>query len=266
MAPKVSVNICCYNSEKFIKETIESVLAQTFGNLEVVIIDDGSKDATGEIIKSYQDERIKYFYQDNRGLAAARNRAIAESTGEYLALLDHDDLWETEKLKEQVALLESDPGIGLVFSDAYIVDANNKEIGRFFDLHAPHRGRVVDQLIRDNFIPCLTAVMRKNRLSAAGEFRTDLALAEEYDYFLRFSLLTDFDYVARPLARYRLHPDNASKDLEKMYDEEVECLKAIGRSPVNLLTKAAVIKQLAKKRIAHLLVSINLIRSRGLPA
>ncbi len=220
MPPKVSVNICCYNSERFIKETIESVLAQAFGDFEVVIINDGSTDSTEEIINRFTDRRIRYFYQDNKGLSAARNTAISLSKGDYIALLDHDDVWDAEKLELQVKFLEENPSVGVLFSDGYLVDENNRVSGRFFKTRRPYRGDVLKNLIDEYCIVCSTVIARRSLLSGKDLFRVDLEIAEEYDLFLRLASVTKFDYIDKPLARYRLHPQNRSRDTGKLFQEE----------------------------------------------
>ena len=102
--PKISVNIPCYNSAAFIRETLESVLNQTYRDFEVIVMDDGSGDETGKIVKSFSDSRVKYFYKNNEGLSETRNKGIAASSGEYIAFIDHDDLWLPEKLEKQMEL------------------------------------------------------------------------------------------------------------------------------------------------------------------
>ena len=96
--PSVSVIIPVYNSSKWIEKTIESVLCQTYGDLETVIVDDGSTDDTAEIVKKYKNRAVRYFYQKNKGVSAARNKGIEVAGGKYIALLDHDDLWMPEKI------------------------------------------------------------------------------------------------------------------------------------------------------------------------
>jgi len=219
VASKVSVNICCYNSERFIKETIESVLAQTFNDFEVIIINDGSIDLTEEIIKKFNDSRVHYFYQENKGLSVSRNEAISLSKGEFIALLDHDDLWEPEKLKLQVEFLDKNPAIGIVSSDGYTISEDNKILKRFSKNSRPYRGKVLNQLIKEYWIVCSTVMMRRELLNKSDWFRPDLEIAEEYDLFLRLALITEFDYIDKPLAKYRLHRENKSKDLEKLFRE-----------------------------------------------
>ena len=120
--PKVSVNITCFNSEKFIRETLSSVLSQTYGDFEVIVMDDGSTDGTGSIVKSFSDARIKYFYKKNEGLAETRNKAFEASGGEYIAFLDHDDIWQPDNLQIKVDILRQNPDCSLVYSYPILID------------------------------------------------------------------------------------------------------------------------------------------------
>lgn len=221
MSPKVSVNICCYNGEKFIKDAIESVRKQTFDDFEIIFINDGSTDSTKEVIKKIDDPRIRYFYQEHTGLGAARNKAIEFSRADYIAFLDCDDIWEPEKLELQVKVLDDDPEIGLVHSDGYTVTEDNRIIGRFFQTRHPVRGYMIEDLIKDYRIACSAAVIRKGLLNKIGYFRNDFKVSEEYDLFLRMSLVARFDYIDKVLIRYRLHPDNISRNTERLFGEGV---------------------------------------------
>lgn len=122
----VSIIMPCYNGEKFIKETIESVLAQTYTSWELLIIDDGSKDSSVDIIKSYQqDQRIKLIQQANAGSAAARNNGIRQSKGQYMALLDSDDLWLPEFLEKQVNFMKEKKAVCVCCSYSRIDEDSN---------------------------------------------------------------------------------------------------------------------------------------------
>jgi len=219
------VIIPVYNAEKFIKETIESVLEQTYQDFEIIIIDDGSTDKSAEVIKSFDDKRIIYTYQKNQGVSATRNIGILKSNGEYIALLDHDDLWLPEKLERQIPILESNSNVGLVYSDCYIIALNGNILGRNFKDHRPHRGKVLPDLFLDNFIPCLTAVIRKNILNHTKFFNPELSIAEEYDLFLRIARSYEIEYIDLPLAEYRIHETNFSKDAVSAYEEENTLVK-----------------------------------------
>ena len=123
--PKVSVIIPIYNAEKFISGTIESVIAQTYQDWEIIAVDDGSTDKTPEILTKYKKKlssNLQVITQENSGVSIARNKGIPAARGEYIAFLDHDDLWTPEKLEKQVKLLDSNKELGLVYSDSYVID------------------------------------------------------------------------------------------------------------------------------------------------
>src|SRR3990170_3473675 len=147
---KVSVIIPAYNSARFLPEAIESVLAQTYKDYGIIVIDDGSTDNTKETLEPYFD-KIKYIYQQNQGAASARNTAIRHSQGEYIAFLDADDVWLPEKLHIQVEYLNNNPGIAMVYSpsvtiseDGGLTDKKNKNMGL-------PSGDVFDMLFLRNF-------------------------------------------------------------------------------------------------------------------
>ena len=120
--PVVSAIIPTYNFGRFLGEAIQSVLDQTFTDFELIVVDDGSTDDTREVVGSFNDSRIRYIYQENRGLPAARNTGIKASRGEYIAFLDSDDIWLTQNLELKVKSLDSHPDAGLVCSDGYNFD------------------------------------------------------------------------------------------------------------------------------------------------
>jgi glycosyltransferase involved in cell wall biosynthesis len=227
--PKISVNIPVFNDEKYIRQTLDSVLGQTFSDLEVVIVDDGSTDGTAAIIKGYRDPRLKYYYQRNQGIGAARNRALKESSGEYIAFLDHDDLWLPAKLEKQMALLEKDSSLGLVFCDTTFFN----DRGDMYSIYAdrkPPRGRVFDEILSWYFLSCETVVIRQAVLAQVGEFPPQMMMAEEYDLFLRIAYKYPIDYVDEPLAKYRIHEKNYSwgKELQAI-EEEAEAVRNLRR-------------------------------------
>ena len=225
--PKVSVNIPCYNSGRFIKETLESVLAQTYGGFEVIVLDDGSTDDTAGIVKSFSDTRIKYFYQENAGLAETRNKAIALSSGEYIAFLDHDDLWLPEKLEKQMDFLEKNTGTGLLFSDFYLLKDGRREKTTYFGNCAPKRGHIFENLLFDEatFICISTTVMRRDIFDKIGYFKKEFKSGEECDLFLRVAKDYELDYIDEPLAAYRLHPGNFSNRKEIYIKEAFDILR-----------------------------------------
>jgi glycosyltransferase involved in cell wall biosynthesis len=217
---KISVNIPVYNDEKYVRETLKSVLDQTFKDIEVIVIDDGSADRTGEIVGSFKDPRLKYYYQDNSGIGAARNTAISKSAGEYIAFLDHDDLWLPEKLEKQMALFENNPRLGLVFCDATLFN-EKRDLYRMYASRKPPRGMVFRELLADYFLSLDTVVIRRSVLEDVGLFPSHMMMAEECDLFLRIAYKYPFDYIDEPLARYRVHKKNYShgRDLQGIMEE-----------------------------------------------
>lgn len=208
--PKVSVVIPAYNCERFISDAIESILRQSYKDYEIVIVDDGSTDKTAEIIKQYNNEKIKYIYQTNGGPAKARNTGIFNSKGEYIAFLDQDDAWLTNKLKLQVEVLENNNRVGLVYTDIYIVrdDVFNNSTLKFrrsFQIRPPQRGKVLKDLFLENFIPTSSVMVHRECFEKIGMFDLSLPPIEDYDRWLRISAQYDIDYIDKPLVKYRDH-------------------------------------------------------------
>lgn len=215
--PKVSVVIPTYNTARFVGAAVESVLAQTFEDFEVIIVDDGSTDNTREIIARFVDPRIRYVYQENQERSAARNAGIRLARGEYIAFLDADDVWLPEKLALQVSLLETLPAVGLVYTGAYVM-----EHGRIFtEQKGKHRGRVVKPLLAvDNIVAgsgC-TPMVRRECFDQVGLFDqvSSVIPCEDWDMWLRIAMKYEFDYVPQPLAKCRVHSANTMKQAERM--------------------------------------------------
>ncbi|PIZ44424.1 hypothetical protein COY31_02670, partial [Candidatus Wolfebacteria bacterium CG_4_10_14_0_2_um_filter_39_18] len=157
---RVSIIIPAYNAASFIGDSVRSALTQTYPNKEIVVVDDGSTDDTRAILEEYiKSGQIKYFYQENKGPAAARNLGIKNSSGEFIAFLDADDVWLPEKLKKQIDLFKN-PKVGLVYSDMEFFGdkfpfKKYSEMTKGF-----YRGEAMRELIKRNFIPISSVVLR----------------------------------------------------------------------------------------------------------
>lgn len=208
----VSVIIPTYNGSRFISETIQSALDQTYKNLEVIVINDGSVDNTKDIVEDFIkiDSRVRLINQSNSGVSAARNRGIENSRGEYIALLDHDDLWLPDKLEKQLSLFMEN--IVLVYSNATAYDTKQNIK---YPIHNPKNfrsGKVIKYLSKANFIPCLTAVIKKSVLLRLDYmFDENMFMIEEYDLFIRLSLIGDFNFIPETTAIYKIHGNNEHK-------------------------------------------------------
>ncbi|OEU66617.1 MAG: hypothetical protein BBJ57_02480 [Desulfobacterales bacterium PC51MH44] len=209
--PKVSVIIPVYNGESYIAEAIESALTQTYRNFEIIVVNDGSTDSSYEKIKPYLPF-VKYIFQENQGVAAARNTAIKYSSGEFIAFLDQDDVWIAEKLELQVDYLLHNPDVGLVHSNMSYINEEGKLIEREFDFPSRIAGRCFGELFIKNKIAILTVFLRRDCLDRVGLFNVQFSGVDDYDLLLRVSRYYPVGYINQFLAGYRLHGSNTSRD------------------------------------------------------
>ncbi|GAB1545032.1 glycosyltransferase [Scytonema sp. NUACC21] len=217
--PKISVIIPAYNAEKTIRATIDSVLEQTFRDFELIIINDGSTDNTLELLHSIQDARLKIFSYANSGLPVARNRGLARATSEYIAFLDADDLWASDKLELQLLTLEQNPEAGVAYSWTYFMDVDEQGNPVSF-LPSPSYcfvGDVYKNLLVSDFIHSgSNTLIRKEAIESAGEFDSTLKSCEDWDYWLRLAAQWDFVPVFKHQIFYRRTPGAMSSKVEVM--------------------------------------------------
>ena len=216
--PLVSVIMPSYNHERYISEAIESVLNQTFTDFELIIIDDASKDESKQIIESYRkkDDRIKAIFHDrNMGVERTANDGIELANGKFIALFASDDVWLPEKLEEQLKVFQRDPQVGLVYSDAYIInERKNNEVTKFSDTSTFYRGDIYKKLLcaDSKFIPGLTIMVKKECFDRVGLQDPETHGIGDYDMLLRITKEYNVDFVDKPLAKYRQHSSNISLD------------------------------------------------------
>jgi len=222
--PTVSVIMNCLNCERYLREAIDSVFAQTYEDWEIIFWEDkASKDNSEKIAKSY-GSKLRYFRSDvSMPLYGSRNLAVQKARGKYIAILDCDDIWLPAKLEEQTALLERDDGIGLVYSDAFIFNEKGKE-RRKSEIHKPYRGNIFSELLLCNFINTQTVVIRREAFDSMDHwFDGRLIMAGDYDAYLRISYRWKVDYVDKPLARYRVHGNSKSwREGRKLLSAELD--------------------------------------------
>ncbi|BAT55521.1 glycosyl transferase family 2 [Nostoc sp. NIES-3756] len=221
--PLVSVIIPAYNAEKYIYETLKSVINQTYKNLEILVVNDGSQDRTKEIVKAIaqQDHRIKLLEQANSGVAAARNLAIAKSQGEFIAPIDADDIWYPENLEKQVqCFLNSDNNVGLVYSWSIDIDEQGLPTGCI--RAANIEGNVYKTLICHNFIGNASAsLIRRSYLEKVGGYNCKLKEqnaqgCEDWELYLRIAEHYQFRVVPEFFIGYRKIIDSMSRDFRRM--------------------------------------------------
>jgi len=223
--PTISVIIPVYNGEKTIKQTIESVLNQTFRDFELLIINDGSQDATLEIIQAINDERIQVFSYQNSGVSASRNRALTKAKGEFISFIDADDLWTPNKLELQLKALQDNPQAAVAYSWSDWID----ESGQFLRSggHITVNGKAYEKLLLRDFIESgSNPLIRKQALDEVGCFEQSVTPAEDWDMWLRLAARYEFVTVEVPQILYRISPNSASFNIVKM---EAGSLKVIER-------------------------------------
>ncbi len=211
MAPLVSINLCCYNGEKYLDETLRSIVSQTFSDWELVVINDGSTDNTEVIVNTYREQGFPIIYhsQPNAGLGAARNKAIELSGGRLIAFIDQDDLWLPDKLARQVPLFE-DLEVGLVYCDTIFFN-NRGDTQRFYEKKGFYTGNCFRQLLSQYFLSLETVVIRRSALNSLDEwFDVRFSMIEEGDLFRRIAYHWKLAMVAEPLAKWRVHADSWS--------------------------------------------------------
>ena len=222
----ISVIIPVYNSEKTIQETLKSVLNQTFSDFEVIVINDGSQDSTLDIISSIQDSRIKVFSYPNAGISASRNRGISQASGEFIAFLDHDDLWTPDKLESQLRALQENPQAAVAYSWTDLIDEASQFIKPYS--HLSVTGNVHEKLLVSNFLKTASnPLIRKEALIQLGGFDQSICGPEDWDLFLRLAAHYHFVAVPRPQVLYRMITGSASTNV---FRQEVESLKVIERA------------------------------------
>lgn len=227
MKPSVSINLCCYNSEKYLRETLQSIVNQTYKDWELVIINDGSSDSTESIIFEFIDQGypIIYYYQENKGLGASRNRAIEFSQGKYIAFIDHDDIWLPQKLEKQIPLFEKKPKVGLVFSDDILFNNKGIQKRRLTGRGKFYRGHVFKELLNNYFISMPTSVIKRETLFSLSEWFDDrFQLIEEVDLFIRIAHDWEVDYVDEALSLYRVHKNSSTWSKKELLPYEYEIM------------------------------------------
>lgn len=211
-SPLVSVIIPSYNRAAFICRAVESALSQTYSHLEVIVVDDGSKDNTKDALKPFLS-KIKYIYQENRGNAAARNKGLENARGKYVAFLDSDDSWLNDKVARQTAFLEEHADHAFVYCGNYFIDENGQNVGT--RLLQKGEEQTFDNLFIKNRILSLSLVLvRKSALDEVGWLDERLRQSPDYDLYLKLAKKYPYGCIDEPLCRYQLHSGNIRGNLE----------------------------------------------------
>lgn len=225
--PKVSVIIPTYNRRDYVQEAIDSVLAQTYTDYEVIVVDDGSTDHTGEVLQARYGEGIRYKWQKNQGESQARNEGLSLSQGEYVAFLDSDDLWLPHKLARQLSELTLHPDVDMVFSQAWMIDEQGCRVQNMAPLGSslsPADYRYDALCVQNGIVGPSTVIIRRRLLDEVGGFNTAIRFGEDWDLWIRVAAASCIHFIPEVLACIRRHqgsqcyfPD-PEKNLKRLSD------------------------------------------------
>lgn len=225
--PKVSVCIATYNQARYLPQALQSVLAQTMQDFEIIICDDGSTDNTSKVVQQIDDPRLRYVrHEQNVGIAENRNRCLALAGGEYIAWLDSDDVYHPTMLAVQSKALNDNPQVGLAHSAFEVIDTNGR---RLSDWPLPFAQDVIEsgadafkELILANYITAPTVLVRRACHEQAGPYDSTIGrTGTDWEMWLRIALRTDLAYTATPLAQYRQHTESIT--MSRGYNERLQC-------------------------------------------
>ncbi|MBI5733018.1 glycosyltransferase [Candidatus Jorgensenbacteria bacterium] len=209
--PLVSILIAAYNAERYIKETLDSGLAQSYSNIEIVVVDDGSTDKTAALVQSYSDSRIRYIYQKNKGIIGVRNRLLKEARGEYITYLDSDDIYLKDKVLEEVKFLEAHLEYMAVYCDLrYFFDGAPNKLYRH--RYTFHSGDIFSELLKKQFITNTTLMLRRSVIDKIGFYSETIGTVEDWSYFIKMARVGfKFGFLDKDLVRFRLRWDNNTR-------------------------------------------------------
>jgi len=227
--PKVDIIIPAYNAARYLPAAIESVEAQTFADWRILLVDDGSTDNTPEVLAPFIDRlgpRLKYIRKPNGGLPAARNTAIHNSSAEFLALLDADDVWLPCRLAESLACFESRPQVGLAYGFNARIDAEGKVIDTFDRRQKHGEGRIAPYIyMRKVDLPCPTITFRRKCVEEVGPFDEKMRATEDRDLWFRIALRYEVALAPKVIALYRMSAGSMSTDPGRMLNAQLQFIE-----------------------------------------
>ncbi len=194
--PKVSVIIPTFNRADLLPQAIDSILYQSYTDFELIVVDDGSTDASQEILSGYRG-KLRYLFQSNTGVSAARNLGIKKARGRYISFLDSDDLWLRDKLREQIGLMKSDPGIRVSYTDE-IWMRGGKRVNQG-KRHRKYSGWILKELLPICLISPSSVMMERGVFEEVGLFDEGFPVCEDYDLWLRISSRMPIHLIEKPL-------------------------------------------------------------------
>ena len=213
--PAVAVVIICHNGEAYLKKSIECVRQQTLTNVELLVVEDGSRDGAESIVASFDDPRVRYCWRPNGGASAARNTGIRESTAPLIAFLDCDDWWDPRKLEAQVEAIDRFPGAGVVYSAAMMVIEGTGEMA--LDPAVVEGDALLSLMLRNSIPGSASSVMiRRSVIDQVGMFDETLRYAEDWEYWIRLAAVSPFARVETPHVFINVRPGSLGRNTEQL--------------------------------------------------
>ena len=251
MKRSVSVILPTFNGQKYIAEAIDSALGQTIEPYEIIVVDDGSTDSTEKIVRGY-GSKVRYIYQKNKGVSGAYNAGIAVASGNYIAFLEHDDIWAPEKNASQVRCFEDDGPLGMVYSPALLLEEGKPSKCNVINLDDGEGEVTFAAFFAGNrVLNCSTVMIKKSVLEDVGGFLEELPLSFDYDLWLRIASKYRVACLSKPFATYRIHSGNLSRDANDLV-ASVSSLKAILSWTDKPFTREQVGKKMERQRVVDL--------------
>lgn len=213
--PLMSICVLSYNNARYLPETLDSALKQTYPNVEVIVVDDGSKDDSLAIARDYEAKyspRVKVYTHPNhvnRGISQTINLATNSSTGDYWSVLGSDDILYPDKIEKQIAFLEAHPELGFVYCYVDCIDSEGKEIPGRFGRDVTSEPEPLKTMLTENYIPAMSIVARREAVSRVGDHDPDLVYSD-WDFWVRLMSLYKGGFINEALSKYRVHGDNVS--------------------------------------------------------
>ena len=216
---RISIIVNCHNGEKYLKKSIQSILNQSYKNWEIIFFDNVSTDTSENIIKSYNDKRIKYYKSKKYlNLYKARNEAIKKTTGNYIAFLDVDDWWDKNKLTEQFNFLKKNKKYKFVCTNFYLYSQNKKELTKKYKLKLPS-GEITQDLLNEYFI-AISSVLLDREIFKLRSFKNKYNIIGDFDFFINLSKSHLIGVINKPLLFARIHGSNTlNKNINSYYKE-----------------------------------------------
>ena len=264
--PLISIMMNCYNGEQYLEQAIQSVIAQTYSQWEIIFWDNNSTDNSANIVHSFNDSRIHYFKsKEHTNLGTAKNMALKKVDTQWLAFLDVDDFWEKDKLEKQVEIIKKDDGlIGLIYGRCNVLYENDQmRVETYKKGSNLPNGYIFDDLLYENFIPFATTIVNTEKFIETGAFSDELSHSTDYQMFLNLTAKYKVEVTQDICATVRKHSNNLTKQLRiKAANEVIEIVSSFFPYPkavkaTNHHKASLAIAYLREKRVKDFIYSVN---------